>query len=227
MNFEQALSVVLTADGSKTIFNPRIGENYHSKHGALQESKHVFIQEGLAHFLKDKDLQQVSILEVGFGTGLNFLLSADFCKREYVRLNYLGIEAFPLDNLLLQQTGYEHYVCESIWSAFTNKYAEAIQQTTAIGPYCDLKIAHIELVNFQSDTLFDMIYFDAFSAIRQPEMWSEQAIEYVCQYLKLGGVFVTYAITGHLKRALKKIGFVVEKAPGAPGKREMLRATKR
>lgn len=226
MNFENALSVVLTADGSKTIFNPHIGENYHSKHGALQESKHVFIQEGLAHFLKDKHLQQISVLEVGFGTGLNFLLTADFCKREHVHLNYLGIEAFPLDNSLLKQTGYEQYVSEAIWSAFTDKYAEAMQQTTTISPSCELKIAHIELMNFQSASLFDMIYFDAFSAIHQPEMWSDQAIEFVCQYLKPGGVFVTYAITGHLKRALKKSGFMVEKAPGAPGKREMLRATK-
>jgi tRNA U34 5-methylaminomethyl-2-thiouridine-forming methyltransferase MnmC len=219
------LQLVHTADGSKTIFNPEIGESYHSRHGALQEGVHVFLNAGLRHFLLDKNKSELRILEVGLGTGLNFLLSANFCVENQLRMDYVGIEAFPLDDSLIRQTGYEQYVSVPLWEWFVEKYVSSITHRVEFNG-CTLKTAHCKLLDFQSDKRFDIIYFDAFSAIHQPEMWSDESLKHVCQFLKEGGIFVTYAITGKLKRSLKALGFSIEKVPGAPGKREMLRATK-
>ncbi|RYE18985.1 MAG: tRNA (5-methylaminomethyl-2-thiouridylate)-methyltransferase, partial [Sphingobacteriaceae bacterium] len=223
------LQLTPTADGSNTIFNPEIGENYHSKHGALQESQHVFLQSGLQYFLSVKEAsgfptKEVKILEVGLGTGLNFLLSADYCTQQQIKLDYVGIEAFPLNTDLIKQTAYDQYISKDLWESFQGMYPSTINHKVKINAFCELELVHRELLNFESPQLFDVIYFDAFAAIHQPEMWSEEAIAHTVSFLKPGGVFVTYAITGNLKRQLKSLNFKVEKAPGAPGKREMLRA---
>lgn len=218
------LSFVTTADGSKTIYNAAVGENYHSRHGALQESIHVFLNSGLRHFLAGSEQSAVSVLEVGLGTGLNFLVSADYCTTQQINLNYTGIEAYPLSQEMISQTGYNEYVSPQLWADFIREYPNTINHKTGINTYCQLQTAHCQLTAFSSDEQFDVIYFDAFAAIHQPEMWDEAAIGHTVSFLKPGGVFVTYAITGNLKRMLKAIGLKVEKAPGAPGKREMLRA---
>ncbi len=221
------LQLVTTADGSKTIFNSQIGENYHSKHGALQESRHVFLNSGLKFLLDNRPgLKQVSILEVGFGTGLNFLLSADYCTSQTIRLDYSGIEAYPLSSEMIRQTGYDEYISGPMWTNFISLYPEVLKNRLELNNFCGLQLAHCSLMDFNSSKQFDLIYFDAFASIRQPEMWNEQAITHTAQFLHSGGVFVTYAITGNLKRMLKSLGFKVEKAPGAPGKREMLRGIK-
>jgi tRNA U34 5-methylaminomethyl-2-thiouridine-forming methyltransferase MnmC len=220
------LQIVTTADGSNTIYNSHVGENYHSRHGALQESRHVFIQSGLQYFLNSSvNIPPViTVLEVGFGTGLNFLLSADFCTQEQVLLNYTGIEAYPLSNGLISQTGYDQYVPPAIWQSFLDSYWQSLLGPVKISPVCQLQIAARKLMDFRSEERFDVIYFDAFAAAHQPEMWGEETIIHTLKFLKPGGVFVTYAITGNLKRTIKALGLKVEKAPGAPGKREMLRA---
>lgn len=225
------LEIVQTADGSNTIFNPEVGENYHSKNGALQESKHVFLKSGLQYFLSIKEasgitVEKVSVLEVGLGTGLNFLLSADYCTQNQLHLDYVGIEPFPLNTELISKTNYGQYINPELWKAFLGMYPSTINHKVKINALCELELAHTELINFESPQLFDIIYFDAFAAAFQPEMWGEEAVAHTVSFLKTGGVFVTYAITGNLKRQLKALGFKVEKAPGAPGKREMLRATK-
>jgi len=235
------LIIVTTADGSNTIFNSEVGENYHSRHGALQESRHVFLESGLKYFLscnqkvlpptggEDLGGASVSILEVGFGTGLNFLLTADYCHAENISLNYIGIEAYPLSAEMISQTGYEQYISADIWQQFIQKYPEALQTAVRLAlptENCILQIAYCKLLNFTSDKQYDVIYFDAFASAHQPEMWDEAAINQTLKFLKPGGVFVTYAITGNLKRIIKNLGLKVEKAPGAPGKREMLRAVK-
>jgi tRNA U34 5-methylaminomethyl-2-thiouridine-forming methyltransferase MnmC len=239
MNHE--LKIVKTADGSNTIYNVEVGENYHSKHGALQESRHVFINAGLCYILKKREVEvsptggdlegaladtTVSILEVGFGTGLNFLLSADLCTERKISMDYTGIEAYPLSLEMISQTGYDQYLPSALWTNFINKYPDGLINPVSLNSYCKLQIANCKLLNFQSKQQFDIIYFDAFAVARQPEMWDEAAIGHTMRFLKPGGVFVTYAITGNLKRSLKALGCKVEKAPGAPGKREMLRAVK-
>ncbi len=203
-----------------------IGEHYHSKHGAFNESKHVFLESGLVHFLNINSSRQVSVLEVGFGTGLNFLLSADYCTQNNINLNYVGIEAFPLATDLVSKTGYQNYLSTELWECFLSVYPNAFDQHAQLNANCRLFIDKSKLSDFISNDQFDIIYFDAFAAIHQPEMWTTEALECVCRYLKPGGVFVTYAITGNLKRSMKALGFSIEKAPGAPGKREMLRAIK-
>ena len=218
--------LVPTADGSLTLFQPEVGEHYHSKHGALQESKHVFLNSGLVYFLAQEPQTQVRILEVGLGTGLNFLLTADYAQKQNLQLDYIAIEAYPLSETLLAQTGYNQFVEVAIWDGFLAKYKSSLTETTSISQGINLKVEKCLLADFTTQGQVDVIYFDAFAAIHQPEMWTTEALEKVCRYLKPGGVFVTYAITGNLKRSMKSLGFAIEKAPGAPGKREMLRAVK-
>jgi len=239
------LELVKTADGSNTIYNSLIGENYHSKHGALQESRHVFVNAGFRYYLDNMrsskvslpagggdpmaiglEGARVSILEVGFGTGLNFLLTADECIEKKIRLDYTGIEAYPLTGEMISQTEYGRYTSPELWQQFIDNYEKLFDKAFALNPYCQLQTTHCELLNFQSEKQFDIIYYDAFAAASQPEMWNEAAIRHTIRFLKPGGVFVTYAITGNLKRLLKGLNCKVEKLPGAPGKREMLRAVK-
>ncbi|PRD52675.1 tRNA (5-methylaminomethyl-2-thiouridine)(34)-methyltransferase MnmD [Sphingobacterium gobiense] len=222
------MQFVTTADGSSTLYHPEVGEHYHSKHGALQESQHVFLRSGLAFFLQKSKTSNAAVLEVGFGTGLNFLLTADYAENHDISLEYVGIEAYPLSEEIIFKTGYESFVKQKIWSNFQRNYQKAQMQEVSFTDSISLFIAHEKVLNFQvGDTRrFDVIYFDAFAAVHQPEMWTVETLAYVCSFLRPGGVFVTYAITGNLKRTMKALGFAIEKAPGAPGKREMLRAVK-
>ncbi|CAN5180948.1 tRNA (5-methylaminomethyl-2-thiouridine)(34)-methyltransferase MnmD [soil metagenome] len=255
------LEFVNTADGSKTIYNSVVGENYHSTHGALQESRHVFINAGLNYFSEDRPTQpslrkepfgpagraldkdekevsppvgggdlagvkEVSILEVGFGTGLNFLLSAEVCAENGINLDYTGIEAYPLSKEMISQTGYNQYVSPEIWNGFIDSYVTSLKQTISLNTFCEMTIAPCKLQDFQSAQQYDIIYYDAFASARQPEMWEQPAISHAVEFLKPDGIFVTYAITGNLKRMLKALGCTIEKLPGALGKREMLRAVK-
>lgn len=220
------LELVTTSDGSKTIYNSEVGEHYHSKHGALQESRHVFLNTGLVHFLENTPTKQVSILEVGFGTGLNFLLTAEYCSSNSTSLNYTGIEAYPVSTEMIAKTGYDAFVSKEIWEGFLCLYPTALNKEFSAITECKLEIAHCKLLEFSTTQTYDVLYFDAFAAVHQPEMWTTEALAQVTQYLKPNGIFVTYAITGNLKRSMKSLGFSIEKAPGAPGKREMLRGRK-
>ena len=215
-----------TADGSNTLFNETIGEHYHSAHGALQESKHVFIAAGLEFTIERDHGQEIKVLEVGFGTGLNFLLSFAHCKENKIELNYTGIEAFPLTRAVIEQTGYNEYVPSEIWNNLIEKYDRALLDPQKLTSHCELTIAHTTLTDYTSDELFDVVYYDAFSVQHQPEMWTNEMIAHACSFIKPNGIFVSYAITGNLKRSVKACGFTIEKLPGAPGKREMLRAVK-
>ncbi|MGV3546300.1 MAG: tRNA (5-methylaminomethyl-2-thiouridine)(34)-methyltransferase MnmD [Pedobacter sp.] len=215
-----------TADGSNTLFNEEIGEHYHSAHGALQESKHVFIEAGLKHGLEKFGKPEIDVLEVGFGTGLNFLLSCAHCEEVAKKLNYHAIEAFPLTTETIASTGYSQYVPQQVWNSFFENYQASIDSETELSANCKLKVSHTTLQNFSTEKRFDVLYFDAFSVRHQPELWTNEMIAHACSFLKPGGIFVTYAITGNLKRAVKACGFDIEKLPGAPGKREMLRAVK-
>ncbi len=219
-------TIVSTADGSNTIFHPLVKENYHSKNGALQESNHVFLNSGLRYYLADKELNEVSVLEVGFGTGLNFLLTQDYCTAKEISLTYVGLEAYPLNLALIEQTNYQELVSTDTWSSFKSNYTEALENPIQLNSYCNLHIAHTDARFYKTELKFDVIYFDAFASANQPELWTAEFITQIVSLLKTSGVFVTYAITGNLKRIMKSLGMQVEKAPGAAGKREMLRAVK-
>jgi len=136
----------------------------------------------------------------------------------------VGIEAYPLTDKLISNTGYNEYVSAASWQPMLNNYQTALTRPVDLNDYCRLHIAHTPLLDFESAQKFDVVYFDAFAAIYQPEMWGEEAISHTVKFMKPDSVFVTYAITGNLKRMLKGLGLSIQKIPGAPGKREMLRA---
>lgn len=212
------LKIVTTSDGSKTIYNSEVGENYHSRNGALQESRHVFLNAGLRYFLNKENVPEVSILEVGFGTGLNFLLSADYCTENQISLKYTGIEAFPLSQELIIQTGYNEYISAPVWDSFIGQYQNSLIYPVNINSFCQLQTAHCKLLDFENEARYDVIYFDAFASANQPEMWNEAAIAHTIQFLKPDGVFVTYAITGNLKRIMKSLGLKLKKRPVHPAR---------
>jgi tRNA U34 5-methylaminomethyl-2-thiouridine-forming methyltransferase MnmC len=220
------LACVGTADGSKTIYNAGLREHYHSVHGAVQESRHVFLESGLNYFLKQSPQDGVSILEAGFGTGLNFLLSAGHCQQNKISLRYTGIEAYPLPAGLVCQTEYHQYVNREVWEFFISNYDKAFRQEIILRPFIQLEIFPQKMAEFNSGRLFDILYFDAFGAAKQPEMWTLPSLGHICRFLRPGGIFVTYAMNGNLKRNMQALGFRIEKIPGAPGKREMLRAVR-
>jgi len=218
--------IILTEDGSKTLFNETIGEHYHSTRGALQESKHVFLQAGLVHTASMFPAEELSVLEVGFGTGLNFLVSMDYALEHQLSLRYTGVEAFPITDEELQSTDYQEYVKPELWAEFSSRYCACIDQRQELFPGQSLEILKTGIAEVPSVPSYHLVYYDAFSLQYQPEMWSNEVIEHTASFLRPGGVFVTYAITGNLKRALTSFGFKVEKLVGAPGKRQMLRATR-
>lgn len=215
-----------TADGSNTLYNEEIGEHYHSAHGALQESRHVFIEAGLNYHLTRSNADKIKLLEVGFGTGLNFLLSFADAESSGRNLSYTGIEAFPLPLEIISSTGYDQYVPEAVWEALLSRYEACLHNRQQLSEKVDLEIIPQKLENINLPDHFDLIYYDAFSVRHQPDMWTDEIIAHACNFLRPDGIFVSYAITGKLKRCLKSCGLTIKKLPGAPGKREMIRALK-
>lgn len=220
--------IITTGDGSKTIQISEWDEQYHSKHGAIQEARHVFLGMGLQHYVsKMPTTQPIAILEMGFGTGLNALLTLFEAQALNTEIEYTGIEAYPVSeeevaamdySSQLSQTNALHYYNQM----HTLSWGEQHPITT------DFRLAKRQ-ERFEDITdigLYDLVYFDAFGARVQPELWDEAIFEKMYIALRENGVLVTYAAKGSVRRAMQAVGFVVERLPGPPGKREMLRATK-
>jgi tRNA U34 5-methylaminomethyl-2-thiouridine-forming methyltransferase MnmC len=216
----------ITADGSPTIYLPKIDEHYHSMHGAVQEAKHVFIENGLKNFLNQTE---ISILEIGYGTGLNALLTCLVVdKNKSVNISYLGIESNPLTIEENLQIDYSKQINDSTCTEIYHKIIESKwNETEKITPNFQLSKSLIKLEDFplQANN-FDLIYYDAFGPRAQSEMWEIERFEPLFQSLKSNGILVTYCAQGKFKRNLKEIGFMVESRPGPPGKREMTVAKK-
>lgn len=216
--------IILTADGSSTIHLPEWDENYHSKHGAIQEAKHVFIKSGLSLFSE----QNISILEIGFGTGLNsFITFLEAPKRNLI-IDYVGVEAYPVAAAEIEKL---NYVSELNAEEFTKVFSEMHEQEWDVRNILSSNFSLTKRKQFfheiKDENRFDLIYFDAFGARVQPELWTEEIFEAMYKSLKNGGVLVTYCAKGSVRRAMLKVGFSIEKLAGPPGKREMLRATKK
>ncbi|MGX1929565.1 tRNA (5-methylaminomethyl-2-thiouridine)(34)-methyltransferase MnmD [Flagellimonas sp. 2504JD4-2] len=215
--------IIATGDGSKTIQIEDWNEQYHSKHGAIQEAYHVFIEHGLRLF---KDTH-VKILEIGFGTGLNALITLLEKEKLGLRIDYAGVEAFPVSSEEIEQLDY----CDGLDAkdgkkAFIKMHNEPWDKEIAIDEGFNLTKQLKDFKAINDTNLFNLIYFDAFGARVQPELWTEEIFSKMYKALKDGGVLVTYAAKGSVRRALQAVGFTVERLPGPPGKREMLRATK-
>ncbi len=216
--------IITTSDGSKTIHIVDWDEQYHSKHGAIQEAYHVFIKSGLALFSGS----DVAILEIGFGTGLNALITLLEAEKRALNITYRGVEAYPITEVELQQL---NYIAELQATDFQEQFLQMHQspweQHTAITTRFSLCKQQKDFMKIDDVAAFNLIYFDAFGARVQPELWTEVVFAKMYKALKNNGVLVTYAAKGSVRRAMQAVGFVVERLPGPPGKREMLRATKK
>ncbi len=216
--------VIVTSDGSHTIRIAELDENYHSGHGALQEADHVFIRNGLDYF-KEKNF--IRIFEVGFGTGLNALLSLQFAFNSEIEVDYTGIEAFPVELNLISQLNYSKLVSAKAASLFHAIHELDWNVQHQLLPHFNFTKLHEKIESWScSERTFDLVYFDAFGPRAQGEMWQLEILSKMYNLLDSGGVFVTYCAKGQLKRDLRSLGFIVETLPGPPGKREMTRAIK-
>lgn len=215
----------LTDDGSYTLYNSNVGENYHSSFGAIQESEHIFIGAGLGTVI-DKNLNQVNLLEIGTGTGLNVLLTYLWAEKNNMIIKYHGLEPFPIskNEVLLLNYPKQLNVDEKLLLLIHDKPDEPVNLTGKFSLLVNK--AKIQDAKLDSD-FYDIVFFDAFSPDSQPEMWTTEVFSKIFISLKVGGVLTTYSCKGNVKRSLKETGFVLEKLPGPPGKREFLRAWKK
>lgn len=219
------IKIISTGDGSHSLLNTELNETYHSVHGALTESLHVFIKNGFDFFCDHSDRNPVHILEVGFGTGLNALLTAQRAKHIERRVHYTTLEAFPLPEEIWGQLNYTDSL--NTLNLFQKLHRARWSTNEEISEEFTLtkKEAAIQTISFAPGT-FNVVYFDAFAPNKQPEMWNYAILEKVVHFLAVGGVFVTYCAKGQLKRDLRSLNMQVETLPGPPGKKEMVKALK-
>lgn len=214
-----------SSDGSKTLYWEQFDETYHSVHGAFTESNHVFIQSGLEYFLRINQKQSIHILEMGFGTGLNAVLTYLAAQKNQIKINYHSIEAFPLQHNEYSKLNYSTLL-DINQEAFLNFHECKWNQTNKISTNFELTKWNTTLQEFQTNHSFDIIYYDAFAPSAQPELWTKEIFDSMFQKMNQKGVFVTYCAKGQVKRDLKAVGFQVEAIPGPPRKREITRAIK-
>ncbi len=242
--------VITTADGSKTIHLVEWDEHYHSIHGAIQEANHVFIKHGLLFYVglylkpntrisnrsfrtasRDETSIQlpnntISILEIGFGTGLNTFITLLEAEKLKVSIDYVGVEAFPISAEELKEMNYSKQLDENRAKDFDTIHQVTWEEKHPITAHFLLTKQKKFFADIDDKEQFSLIYFDAFGARVQPELWTEDIFQKMYDALRPNGILVTYSAKGSVRRAMIAVGFSVEKLPGPPGKREMLRATK-
>ncbi|WP_375334408.1 tRNA (5-methylaminomethyl-2-thiouridine)(34)-methyltransferase MnmD [Flagellimonas sp. C4] len=215
--------IITTGDGSKTIQIEDWSEQYHSKHGAVQEAYHVFIEHGLRLF----NNRSITILEVGFGTGLNALITLLEAAKQQLTVEYIGVEAFPVSVDEISALDYCRQLgADNVEASFNKMHSSNWEEEVAITPDFSLLKQKKDFRQIDEENLVDLVYFDAFGARVQPDLWTEEIFSIMHNALKQEGVLVTYAAKGSVRRAMQAVGFTVERLPGPPGKREMLRAIK-
>lgn len=215
--------IILTKDGSTSIFLPELNETYHSRFGAIQEAKHVFIKNGLSLF----DDKSVSILEIGFGTGLNAFITFLETLETNQSINYTGVEAFPVAIEMIKNLNYVSALNATTYqSIFEEMHQSDWESQNSIASHFSLTKRKQKFEEISDSNAFNLIYFDAFGFDVQPELWNEFIFQKMYDALLPNGVLVTYACRTSIKKAMIYAGFRVEKLQGAPGKREMLRAFK-
>ena len=211
-----------TADGSHTLFIPEMDEHYHSVNGAVQESRHVFIEAGLHHQAK----KDITVFEIGFGTGLNAFLTLLEARDNERKVVFHTFEKYPLTPQEVEQINYSDLFTPEDAPLFQQLHDAPWEEDVVITPYFTLHKhrADFEEVNFHK--YFDMVFFDAFAPDVQPRLWTESMLSKFYKALKPEGILTTYCVKGTVKQALRNIGFNLKRLPGPPGKREMLRAVK-
>lgn len=217
--------IILTGDGSHSLYNAELNETYHSRHGALRESRYVFITQGLD--LVDPFTDPIRVLEVGFGTGMNAVLAANFATERQRHVEFTTLETLPLDASITDQINVEGTIGENNCALFNALHAAPWEELSVITPFFSI---HKRETSLQAATLeyqhYDIIFYDAFGPQAQPEMWDKILFEKLYSCLKPEGLFVTYCAKGQVRRDLQDVGFSMTRLPGPPGKREMLRGIK-
>jgi len=220
------ISVIDTKDGSRSLLVSDLNETYHSTHGAVSESEHVYIKMGLEYAMERFAARELKVFELGFGTGLNALLTARYAADSEISVMYESIEKYPLSLEVHRELAYSEQTpltgsredAEAIYSADWNV-------PVAINDRFTIKKVEGDFFDISpKQEKFHLLYFDAFGFRAQSELWGERAFNICADLLLPGGILVTYAAKGSARRAMIAAGFDVEKLPGAPGKREMLRA---
>lgn len=218
--------VVKTADGSDTISVDELGVSYHSKHGAIQESIHVFIEAGLAFYKTQMpDKQSIRVFEMGLGTGLNALLTCQYAHKNSVNISYTAVEQYPATKEEVSVLNYSSLLQDDT-NILTNIHTSEWEQTIDLSEAFSFKKVQTSLQAYVPDELYDIVYYDAFAPNAQPELWTTDIFSKLYSMMSNDSILVTYCSKGDVRRAMLSVGFEVQKIPGPPGKREMLRAIK-
>lgn len=211
------MKIVLTKDGSNTIFSESIGEYYHTPRGAVSESKYVFIENGIGFFIDKYPKKEIDILEVGFGTGLNALLTWIFAEENKIKINYHSIEKLPIPIEIHKQLNYKDIDLNKFNALIDSDW----NKNLTLSPYFELYREEVDIKDFNSNSNYDIIFFDAFAKSKQAEMWDNEIIVNILNLIKSKGLFVSYAAIASLNKLLKDNNFTLHKRKGALGKREM------
>lgn len=214
------IEIKTTSDGSHTLYVPKIDECYHSTHGAIQESRHIFINAGLKHCQRS----DINVLEIGFGTGLNALLALEEAEKSKKHIYYTTIEKYPVEIETAFQLNYPEQLNIKYRQLFEQIHSSLWNKNVQISSNFTLKKIKTDFTDFEPKSFYDVVFFDAFSPEKQAEMWTEHQFEKIFRQCNQGAVFTTYCAKGNVRRALQNAGFTVERLPGPPGKREILRA---
>lgn len=218
--------IILTTDGSHSVLLPNDNVSYHSKHGAIQESMHVYINPGLNHLLKEK--KSITIFEMGFGTGLNALLTLIEGKKENARIRYLAVEKFPLEVSEIEKLNYcQRLHIPSLQKLFIQMHSSAWNADIKITSEFVLHKFYGDISEYEGNDKLDLVYFDAFDPAFQPELWTTSIFKKIHNMMHTGGIIVTYSSRKKVRKAMEEAGFEVSKLPGPPHKREIVRGIAR
>ena len=218
------LVIEATADGSHTLFVPEMDEHYHSVNGAIQESMHVFINAGLAQLAQEKEIR---LLEIGFGTGLNALLSLLHAEETGQSIHYTSLELYPIEDKIARFLNYPSQLKQDNAEPFFKAlHAAPWGEEVAITPRFTLLKRNVDFTKCGLPDSYNLIYFDAFAPEKQSEMWEQSLFDRIAASTKTGGILTTYCAKGEVRRRLQRSGFKVNRLPGPPGKRQMIQAVK-
>ncbi|MES2619387.1 MAG: tRNA (5-methylaminomethyl-2-thiouridine)(34)-methyltransferase MnmD [Bacteroidota bacterium] len=218
------MQIITTRDGSHTLFSEQFNEVYHSRYGAIEESKHICIKSGLDHVLSSSS-QDVRIFELGFGTGLNALLTMLEAEKRNIKIDYTAIELHPVPIETIKGLNYTEILgYKFCYGPYHTTHLVRWNETHQITPYFSFKKINESVFNYLPITnYYSLIYFDAFAPTHQPEIWTAEVFKKMYDALLPGGILVTYCSKVVVQKAMKEAGFTIEKIPGPPGRREMLR----
>ena len=215
-------SIIKTADGSDTVIIPELNVSYHSKHGAMQESMHVFIEAGFRYLINQSTNQPINIFEMGFGTGLNAFLTAIEATDKKIKVYYVAVEKSPLSEKEIKLLNYTE--CLENEGLFQAIHEGEWNHDFVVNEFFTLSKIRSDLISYSINQQFNIIYYDAFAPSAQPELWTQKIFEKLFLMLLPGGILVTYCSKAEVRRAMQSAGFEVKKIQGPAGKREMVRA---